>query len=131
MDAWGPANLIYQFLMQQYICRVPHCCRGKISANVVIELLAQGSEKQLGLGGPEQLYLGGERNLLHVPQAGCRLSQGTRIPLEDLGPSHHTPGLPKQELPGNTGQTPQALLRSHRLWPQSPSDKEAGGLGWG
>lgn len=61
MDAWGPANLIYQFLMQQYICRVPRCCRGKISANVVIELLAQGSEKQLGLGGPERLWLRGEK----------------------------------------------------------------------
>lgn len=51
MDAWGSANLIYQFLMQQYVCRVRRCCRGKISANVVTELRAKGSEKRSGLGG--------------------------------------------------------------------------------
>lgn len=59
MDAWGPANLIYQFLMQQYVCRVPRCCQGKISTNVIMELLAKGSEKQSGLGGLERLWLRG------------------------------------------------------------------------
>lgn len=53
MDVWGPADLIYQFLMQRYICRVPRCCQGKISANVVSELWAKGSEKRSGLRGLE------------------------------------------------------------------------------
>lgn len=45
------------------------------------------------------------------------------IPSEELCPSHHQ----KQELPGNTWQTPQALLRSHQLQLEPPARRR---MGW-
>lgn len=50
MDVWGLVTLIYQFLMPRFVSRVPRCCRGKIGANGVIRLLAQGSGSSWGSG---------------------------------------------------------------------------------
>lgn len=55
MDAWGPANVIYQSLMQQEVCRV-HAAAWGIC---VTELRAKGLEKLSGLRGLEQLWLPG------------------------------------------------------------------------
>lgn len=94
MDAWGPANLIYQFLMQQYVCRVPRCCRGKISANVVIELLAKGSEKRSGLGGLERLSLWGDAKPPACPMCWTQAEPGDMHPFggsPSLSPSSGSP----------------------------------------
>lgn len=50
MDVWGLVTLIYQLLMPRFVSRVPRCCRGKIGANGVIRLLAQGSGSSWGSG---------------------------------------------------------------------------------
>lgn len=55
MDAWGPANVIYQSLMQQEVCRV-HTAAWGICVN---ELRAKGLETLSGLRGLEQLWLKG------------------------------------------------------------------------
>lgn len=80
MDAWGPANVIYQPLMQREVCRV-HAAAWGICAT---ELRAKGSEKLSALRGLEQLWLqghtgwGGDHCGQKSPQPSAGSCQGDR-----------------------------------------------------
>lgn len=126
MEAWGPANVIYQPLIQQEVCRV-HTAAWSIC---VTKLRAKGSEKPSGLRGLEQLWLQGHMES-SCPMGWRQAELGNVDPFQDLNPSQHPLALPKQERPGNTGQTPQVLLWFHQVQLRSQSSREAAGLGQG